>query len=446
MLQAGFARLDITPPMGSPVDGHWKDRVAKGILDPIELNAIAFSDGTHRAVMIAGDFLGIEVFHIAKIKEEITRKTGLENEAIFVSATHSHTSVFLRQNPAKNLPQEYINILYRKFADAAVMALADLADATLNTAQKETAAPIGFVRRYRLSDGRVATNPGSKLQPLIIGRCDESDNTVRVLRFCRTGKKDITLLNFSTHPDVVGGEKYSADWPGFARRMVEAEHPETYCLHFTGTEGDSNHVDFMKPPETRFPNAKALSSNGKGYSHSRYMGRMIADAVGAVWESMTPHRDGALQTAQSSVFIRSNTTGEEKYDECKRLYTDFYAGKLDYNPTGEELAFARRVINIRESMSIYRELPIGVIGIGDVRIVTFAGEPFTAYGESVREAAAGKFAIALCLTNGYQGYLPHARAFEEGGYEAANSHFTPTLQKQAMEAVAQILKEMERTQ
>ena len=181
MLQAGFARLDVTPPMGSPVDGYFNDRVAKGILDPIELNAVAFSDGERRAVMITGDFLGIEIFHVNNIKEQITRQTGLENEEIFISATHSHTSIFLRQNYAANLPVEYVRMLYRKFADAAQMALADLADATLYTAEKTTAAPIGFVRRYRLSDGRVATNPGKAVLPLVTGRCDESDNTVRIL-------------------------------------------------------------------------------------------------------------------------------------------------------------------------------------------------------------------------------------------------------------------------
>ena len=436
MLQAGFARVDVTPPMGSPVDGYFTDRVAKGILDPIQLNALAISDGERRAVMIAGDFLGVEIFHVAAIKELITRRTGLKNEEIFISATHSHTSVFVREKPAENLPQEYINLLYRKYADAAQMALADLAAAALYTAEKETAKPVGFVRRYHLSDGRVATNPGSSVLPLVTGRCDESDDTVRVLRFCREGKKDIALVSFSTHPDVVGGEKYSADWPGFVRRFVESEHPDTYCMQCTGTEGDSNHVDFLKPPEERFP-------YGQGYAHSRYMGRVIADAVNAVWDHMTAHADGALQMKQTSVFVRSNTVGEEKYDECKKMYTDYYAGKLDYKPTGEQLAFARRVIHIRENMSIYRELPIGVIGIADVRIVTFAGEPFTAYGESTRALTGGKFTLTLALTNGYQGYLPHARAFAEGGYEAANSHFTPTLQKQAMAAVEQALKEME---
>ena len=174
------------------------------------------------------------------------------------------------------------------------------------------------------------------------------------------------------------------------------------------------------------------------------MGRVIADAINTVWGDMTPHADGEVFAKQSSIFVRSNTTGEEKYEECKKLYTDFYAGRLDYKPGGTELAFARRVIHIRESMGIYRELPIGMIGIGDVRIVTFAGEPFTAYGKSTRALTGGKFTLTLALTNGYQGYLPHARAFEEGGYEAANSHFTPTLQAQAMECVQELLNDQKR--
>ena len=75
-------------------------------------------------------------------------------------------------------------------------------------------------------------------------------------------------------------------------------------------------------------------------------------------------------------------------------------------------------------------------------IAGFAGEPFADYGREVRRVAGGRFAITLCLTNGYQGYLPTAKAFEEGGYEAANSHFTPTLQLQAIGAVEQLLKDI----
>ncbi len=435
MLQAGFARVDITPPLGCPVDGYFKDRRAKGYLDLLELNALAVSDGESRVVMIAADMLGVMMEDVAVIKELIGARTGLDNEHIVISALHQHTSLFLKHQTARNLPEEYVKILYRKFADVAQMALADMSDAVLYTGQRVTEHPLGFVRRYYMNNGKVATNPSSDKMPLITGRCDDSDDTVRVLRFKREGVKDIALVNFSTHPDVIGGEYYSADWPGFARRFVESDHLGVSCIFFTGAQGDSNHIDFFKPKEERLV-------GGNGYTHSRFMGRTVADAVAAVWEDLTPHADGKVDAAMTTIYNRSNTSGEEKYDECKAMYKAYYDGTLDYKPTGEQLAFARRVIHIRENMSIYRQLPITAVKISDVVIVGFAGEPFTDYAREVRRVAGDKFALTFCLTNGYQGYLPTAKAFAEGGYEAANSHFTSTLQEQAIAAAEELLKQI----
>ena len=45
MLKAGVARVDVTPPLGSYMSGKFNDRYAKGILDPIQLNALAVFDG-----------------------------------------------------------------------------------------------------------------------------------------------------------------------------------------------------------------------------------------------------------------------------------------------------------------------------------------------------------------------------------------------------------------
>ena len=436
MLQVGFGRLEITPPLGCPLDGYFRDRYAKGVLDALEVNAIAFSDGENRAVMIAADLLGVDMADVKVIKRLITERLGLAEDHVFISALHQHTSLFLKHQQRRNLPETYADVLYRKFADVAKLALDDLADATMYSGAREVAEPIAFVRRYHMPGGKVATNPKKELgTPL--GPCDEADNTARFLRFAREGKADVVLINFSTHPDVIGGEYYSADWPGFARRMVEREVPNTRCLFFTGTEGDSNHVNYMKPSEERFP-------CGKGYPHSRFMGRQVADAVIAALPDAIPHADGKLHAAITTIYNRSNTTGEEKYEECKAFYEAFQAHRLDYSPTGEELAFARRVIHIREEMSIYRHLPVSVLRIGDVVIAGFAGEPFTDYGREVRRVAGDRFAIALCLTNGYQGYLPTAKAFEEGGYEAANSHFTPTLQAQAIGAVEALLTSFEK--
>ena len=428
-MKVGFARVDITPPLGAPVDGYFKDRSAKGILDTLELNAIALTDGENTVVMIAADMLGINTEEIPVIKRLMFDRLGLKEDQIVLSALHQHTSFMFKHQVAHNLPKGYADVLYAKFCDVAQMAMDDMKEARISTAEKLTEEPIGFVRRYKLKNGKVATNPGSGIMPDVVGRCNESDNTVRLIRFEREGAKDIALVNFSTHPDVIGGELWSADWPGFTRRFVESDNPDVSCIFFTGAEGDSNHVDF-------------LGTKNGGYEHSRHMGRVVANAVKAMWDSTIPHEDGRLFAGLTSIFNKSNTSGEERYEECKEFNRARLAGELDYKPTIEQCAFARRVINIRENMTIYRELPIAVVGIGDIVIVGLGGEPFTDYGQSMRDAAKGKFAMTFCLTNGYQGYLPTAKAFEEGGYEAANSHFTPTLQAETVTAATKLIDQI----
>ena len=46
---------------------------------------------------------------------------------------------------------------------------------------------------------------------------------------------------------------------------------------------------------------------------------------------------------------------------------------------------------------------------------------------------------AVCA-NGYAGYLPTAKAFSEGGYEANSSPFTPTLEEEILSGFRDMLK------
>ncbi|MBQ3075000.1 MAG: hypothetical protein IJC26_02940, partial [Clostridia bacterium] len=53
------------------------------------------------------------------------------------------------------------------------------------------------------------------------------------------------------------------------------------------------------------------------------------------------------------------------------------------------------------------------------------GEPFTEYDRILRRANPKLFLLTACNCNGSEGYLPTAVAFEEGGYEARTTSFTP---------------------
>ena len=85
-------------------------------------------------------------------------------------------------------------------------------------------------------------------------------------------------------------------------------------------------------------------------------------------------------------------------------------------------------------------MAVTVLGLGDILFVGLGGEPFTAYKDIVRARAKGKTVFCYCCTNGYQGYLPHKRAFDEGGYEVSNTFFTPSLEEALVEQMEKMLK------
>lgn len=429
MLKAGFARLDITPPLGAELSGYFYARHASGVLDPLEINAVAVSNGTDTAILMAIDFIGIRMNYMDRIRDLVSERTGVPAENVLVAALHQHTSCCLSDDRSTNLTDKaYIDVLLRKFADAAKLAMDDLKDAVMCAAAREVAEPIAFVRRYFTADGGVATNPSSKL--VLTGRCDEADNTVRLVRFRRENAKDIAIVNFSTHPDVIGGDLMSADWPGFTRRFVEADNPDVSCLFFTGCQGDSNHYDYFKPKEQRL--------KGERYEHSRYMGRTVADAVKAAWDSTEEVGGDAISGRIEIVYNRTNTQDIEKYDEYKAWYSDYEAGKIEPKPHITELAYASRIIKLRTS-PIFRPVPLTVISIGGAAFVGFGGEAFTAYGQAVRDLAPGKFVMCAVCANGYEGYLPTQKAFEQGGYESKSSLFTPTLEQEILDTLKEML-------
>jgi len=441
MLQVGFSRIDITPPFGNDISGYFVRRIADGILDPLYVNTIAVTSGDDTIILMATDYIGIKMEYTDKIREAISQRVGVPRDHILVAALHQHTAPRLSADTAQTRLRDtdFIDVVIRKLVDSAQMAMDDRRDAAMSTALTEVSEPISFVRRYFTEDDIVKSNPNTDKYS-IVKRCAESDNSVRIVRFAREGANDIALVNFSTHPDVIGGTKWSADWPGFTRRFVEADLENVSCIFFTGTQGDSNHIDFFKPKDERI-------KGGKGYEHSRYMGRTVADAVVAAWDKTVPMADESIFAEHTVVYNLTNTEGIEYYNDAVALDKEYSekatAGNwssslFPKHPYIQSIAHCRRILSLRTS-PIYRPVPITVMGIGKVALVGFGGEAFTSYSKLLKEAAPDKFILTAVCANGYEGYFPTAEAFAQGGYEAISSLYTPELEDQILTASKKML-------
>lgn len=430
MLKAGFSRVDVTPPLGTELTGYFHARISDGVLDPIYLNALALCDGENTALIVTGDFMYIREATLSYYRELIEKRTGLSKDNILLHVVHQHTSTTAgKEGPTD---PEYQNFLARKYCDVAQMALDDMAEAKASYAEGETAVPISFIRRFKMKDGSTKTNPGRK-NPDIDHPIGDADHTVRFVKFEREGKNDIALVNFQTHPDVIGGNKFSADWPGFVRRITEKELDGVSCILVNGCQGDVNHI-----------NVNSDVPMGKGspvrYQHSEFMGKTVSDVVVSLWDKASPLDDGKVSCQIKYAYLASNTSGADEIEQMTELFNDYVAGKIKSGSMANSGRW-RRIASMTRT-ALVQTIPVTVVAFGKVAIVGYAGEPFTEYAVIPRNAFSNLHVMSACLANGSQGYFPSADAYAEGGYEASSSEFTaevaPTLQNIAIELLQNV--------
>ena len=172
---AGFARLDITPFLGVAMAGSFTARGVQGVLDPLYVNTVAFGDGEKSALLVVADLVGIYGAQITECIQAVSEATGVPEEAINLHCTHTHTG------PSCSADEQYAAYLKRRLCDAAVMALADrkpVVDVLCAETQTEG---LTCVRRFKLSDGTVMTNPSGEWKQMIVDIAGENDESLRLV-------------------------------------------------------------------------------------------------------------------------------------------------------------------------------------------------------------------------------------------------------------------------
>ena len=443
-LQAGFARVDITPMLGIGLAGYYVPRKAEGVLDPLQINALALACGEDRAVLMSIDHCGVVKEVLNPMIDHVCDVTGLPREAVYIHSTHTHTGPFLNFAPTDPLEIEYAQTVKRKFADAAQLALEDLKPAKMGYGVGE-APNIAFVRRFRMKDGSVRTNPGVD-NPEILRPIGDVDERVNVLRFDQEGGNSLVLVNFGNHPDVVGGSKISADWPGFLRETVEKVLDHTRCIFFNGAQGDVNHVNVH--PRGGYLNDMFMDFDdvARGYKHARYMGRVVAGGVLQAYDKVKYVDVDSLRFGQRFLDVPANLPAPEDLPEAKRINDLHNAGKDAQLPyTGMMLttvvARAARMVRLENGPDAFR-MPLSAIAIGPVAMFGIPGEPFTGVGRALKQAQGWELVLPTCNTNAKEGYFPMLECYEEGGYEAGSSNFKAGVAELLIEAGLALLEEL----
>ena len=470
--KAGFARVDITPPLGVFMPGYYQERHAKQVLDPLQINMVAFSDGKTTSLIAQYDTEALSDMVADRMRDAIVKATGVSRDAILLHASHTHDGGFLvlKTNHGSNVlgdkrltdvDRVYIDMCVTRSADAAVEAIRDLKPATLSCGRSE-AKRISFVRRYLMKSGKVQTNPGTN-NPDVVRPVGHADETVQVLRIDREGGLPICVINFQTHPDVVGGETLTADWPGLTRTVFEAATlGNSLCVVINGTQGDVNHCNVMPRPGELNGLKRDFDAVDRGYDHAWHMANVLAASALSVWMKCAPLEAGEIRCATSMIRVPAHKAqaGDEKnlawaddvwelHEKSKKDgvvatpkdYVTAKYGWVDMELT-TEVARAGRIRRMA-SHADYHDLPLYSFSIGkSVAFGGFPGEPFNDIGVAVRKASPFRLTILSCLTNGSRGYFPFSSSFKEDGYEAATSPFGPSVADDLIKGETELLTKL----
>ena len=422
---AGFCRLDMTPPLGVSLSGYFEPRFGKGVLDPLYINAVAFGDGEKSAVLLVADLCSCKGEVGTVWPGKIAETLGLAPESVILCCTHTHTG------PAPTSDEMYCKWLFRRFCDAATMALNDRKPITDVRWAEGHAEGLAFVRRYRMADGMVMTNPPGSIRDQIVAPACEPDDTIRMVQILREDGPQILLANFQAHPDNIGGEYYSADYPGAFRDRMEQLVEGARCVYLDGCEGQ------MVTTDRRQGKIPASHERATAY------GRKLAEVAVPLLNNTVSTNMTGLSFGQLAVSLKTKRD-PSRVPEAKRIIALYKNDRWEEFAPNKKMARymyseANKIVLLEETGEDYRDTKVSAIAFCGLALVGMPGEPFNEVGIQIRKNSQFPATCALCNANGSYGYFPTAEAHDQGGYESYNTPYVKGTAEQLADTADKLL-------
>ena len=414
-LRVGTGVVSITPPHAIPMAGYYATRLAEGTHDDLNAKAIIFAQDGARAALVAVDLVSLSRSTVEEARRRIALITGVPAEAVMISATHSHTGPLLTDASSRNaayggdsdLARSYTAALPAKIAEAVRLAELALVPARLSTAVgHEPSLP--FNRRFVMKDGSVGWNAG-KLNPNIVRPAGPTDPAVPVVYAeSPTGEPLATYVNFAMHLDTVGGLRFSSDYAfSLAETLGRVKSGKMLTLFTIGCAGDINHVNTgIKDPQ-------------KGDGEAARIGTVLAGEVIKTYTRLAAVTTIGPRIRREMVKLPLAPLAAGDVEKARALATRI-GGKPE--PTFLEKVWAFKTLDVFGRNGQPLEVEVQVIALSrDLAWVSLPGEIFVELGLAIKAASPFQQTILVELANGSIGYIPTARAYEEGNYEPVSA-------------------------
>jgi len=417
-IRVGVGKTDITPPLGTPLEGYYIERLATNVHDPLYARAMVVADGTNTLVLVIADIIDVAPAAFPAARVRIQEDFGIPASNIVISATHTHTGPVITD--------PYEDILSTKIYDAVKIAFNSTQPAVIKSGSGKEE-NVSFHRRYMMKDGSVKFNPGA-LNPDIIRPMGPIDPEVGILYIESTeGMPIAVLVNFAIHLDTVGGTEISADFPFFMGKILKKLLGDRIMVFFGfGACGNVNHFN-VKSPETL-----------KGFGRAERIGYALAAGVIREFPVLEKNETPELSSANQILLLKTPEYTEEEYNMAR-----INARKeSDLESSTPEIREAMKILRIEERNGQPIEAEVQTFGLGEVGIVALPGEIFVELGLEIKKRSPFKHTFILTLSNNSIGYIPNAEAFDYGAYEVEVSEIAKGEGEKMVEASVELLEKM----
>ena len=414
-LRAGAAKVNITPPVGTPLSGYTtRKEVSQGIHDELYAKALVLGDGERTLALITTDLLGFYGDFVDKIRDLIKQRTKIRKGDILVSATHTHSApdsicgLYSREKASDS----WMEVLAQKIAGCAYMAWRNRKEAQIGVS-KGTVDGIGVNRR----------NPDGK--PV-----DQEIGVIRVED--AKGNLMAVLINYTCHAVVLGPDNLliSADYPGYTMRLIEGIKGRDVVAMFTnGAEGDINtgHSADISGIGGHIP--------GRTFERAERLGNILGGGVLKVLEQIevSPNADLEVKRELVELPLRRLPSPREAERELERKT----AAVDELKAASHEKLTRARIEKFYAEITLSLTKEIESLGLGrtmkaeiqamrlnDAVLVGIPGELFVEIGLDIKSKSDFENTFIVGLANGEIGYIPTRQAFREGGYESISTKFT----------------------
>jgi hypothetical protein len=438
-LRVGVGRTDITPPVGI-AHVNWGARVhdrAEGIDLDLWATAMVLIEGDVTAVLVDVDFGSFQMDESTALRTLIADAAGVPVAAVRLSYTHTHAGPPWTMSggfggnsalPGAELVPAYQDYVRAQLVGAVRQAL--LSPRPARVAGGYGKSDVTVNRRLKGPSGAVlvAENRDGYVDP-----------TVVVVRIDDLEEKPIaSIVGYGTHPITLAHQNrlISPDYPGTVKRVVEhlTGAPSLFLQGCAGDQmpeqGLTGDVSIPRRIGTRLGAEAARVMLGlRTRPIERRFDRVVeSGAPLGLWaEDEGPEAPIRLKVESRKVKLPVRNYGSAadataEAERAAKAMVSLDKSKASPQEISDTNAKSKRAaMNAHWAKMVQGQTHLDVelhgIRLGPVGLIGAPLEPFARIGARIREAAPLPVVQFAGYTNGWQGYVPIAEAYGDGGYE-----------------------------